>query len=278
MIKILKKDINLEGTLLSGQAFRINKELDCSFTVVIKDRVINIKEEGNYLVINSNLDDNLEEVCLNYLDLNRDYKTVNERIIKRDKSIVNVVKFNKGYKILKQDRFEMLISYIISQNNNVKRISKSVEYLSQKYGTKVEFRGNDYYLFPTYSQLRDVTTEDLRKSGIGFRDKYVINALNKLKNEPNYLDKLSNLTSEKALKRLMEIKGIGLKVASCILLFGYSRFDVYPIDTWVKKNVSKRLNIPENSCLISKYMRDLYGEYAGLVIQYLFNYERNNTL
>lgn len=274
-MKILKENINLENTLMNGQVFRVTKEDDSSYTIVINDRVINIKDDDNYLVINSNKLDNLESVIKEYFDLNRDYESINKSLLDKDITLKEVISFNHGHKVLRQDKFEMFISYIISQNNNVKRISNTINYLSKKYGTKVNFNDNDYYLFPTYAQIKNITLEELRLSGVGFRDKYIINALNVIKDNPNFLSELDNMETVNALNELMKIKGIGKKVASCILLFGYGRFDVFPIDTWVRKYVSKIIGIKDDINVISEYMSSKYGKYSGLVIQYFYNFERN---
>lgn len=275
MIKLNKKDINLYDTFFSGQTFRMTLESDDSITVILNDRVVNIKEVGNYLIIDSNKMTNLKIKIIDYLDLERDYQSINEQIIKKDNKLKKDISYCNGYKILKQDKFEMFITYIISQNNNIKRITNIVNNLSFLYGEKVKYKNKDYYLFPTYDKLKDLTKEDFRKLGLGFRDQYVINALDKIKENNNFLDNLDKLNTKDALKELMSIKGIGLKVASCIMLFAYSRFDTYPIDTWVRKYVSKNYNIKDDINVISNYMLETYGDYSGLVIQYFYHVERN---
>ena len=127
-MKIEVEDINIKEVLLSGACFRIIEESDGSFTNIIKDRIVNIKQEGNTLIIKANNYDNLKEIILEYFDLNRDYKKINLELSK-DEIMKEIVKSCNNYRILNQDSFEMCISYIISQNNNVKRISKSIEKL-----------------------------------------------------------------------------------------------------------------------------------------------------
>ena len=275
MIKINKKDINLYDTIFSGQTFRMTLENDNSITIVLFDRVVNIKEVGNYLIIDSNKMLNLKSFITEYLDLNRNYNEINKYIISIDDNLKKEIKKCEGYKILKQNKFEMYITYIISQNNNVKRITSIVNKMSQKYGEKVIFRNKEYYLFPTYENLKDLTKEDFRNLGLGFRDEYLVNALNKIKENNKFLDDLDKLSTESAIRELMSIKGIGLKVASCIMLFGYSRLDTFPIDTWVRKYVSKNYNINDDIKVISKFMKNKYNQYSGLVIQYFYHTERN---
>ena len=275
-MKIEKRNINLYDTLFSGQCFRMTKENDGSYTVIIHDRVINIKEENDYLLIDSSNNDNLEEVVVNYLDLNRDYNKINKELSKKSIFKENI-KLVDGYRILKQDKFEMYISYIISQNNRVSKIMNSIELLSKKYGKKITYKNKDYYLFPTYEELKDIKVDDLKDIKVGFRDKYIIDALNRLNEDKSFLDRLETMPTEDALKELTKVKGIGTKVASCILLFAYQRFDSYPLDTWARSYISEKYNIKDNLNAIMKTMKEEFGSYSGLAIQYFFHINRNKT-
>lgn len=265
------KNINIKEILFSGSCFRAKLESDGSITNIIKDRVVNLKQEDNKIIVKSNNLNNIEEILYDYFDLNRDYDLINKELIKKDKSIKDMIDKCRNYRILNQDPFEMCISYIISQNNNVKRISKSINLLCEKYGKKVSFNNKDYYLFPKYSDLKDLTINDFRELGVGFRDKYLKDYLEHY-SELNDIDKLN---TNDALKCLMKVKGIGLKVASCILLFGYKRLDVFPIDTWVKHYMVDNYQIKDDMKDIKEYALSHFGEYSGLVIQYMFHSKRN---
>lgn len=269
-MRINKKDINLKDTLFSGQCFRVVEEIDNSFTLILEDRVINIKESEEFLEIESNKTENLEEVVIKYFDLERDYSKVNATLIKKDRSLKEIISYCEGYKILNQPDLEIIISFIISQNNSVRNISKSIEKLCLSYGEKVEFNGKEYSLFPTLEALKKLKEEDFKKFSVGFRAKYLVNAVEAIYKENRYLEDINSLTTEEALDKLMEIKGIGMKVASCILMFAYGRFDAFPIDTWVKKFYGS-----ENEKEIRKIAIQKYGEYSGLAIQYMFHYQRN---
>ncbi len=165
----------------------------------------------------------------------------------------------------------MCISYIISQNNNVKRISASINKLCELYGQKVYFNGKVYFLFPTYEKLKKLKADDLAELKIGFRDKYIIDFLNKY----DSFNDLDNLSTPDAFNKLLTVKGIGPKVASCILLFGYKRLDVFPIDTWVKQFVSSRYGVKDDFKTIKNLAMNKYGKYSGLAIQYMYHYNRN---
>ena len=271
MIKIEVKNLNVEDVLFSGACFRANKEQDGSITNILKDRVVNIKQDGNTLYIKSNNYDNLESIIKEYFDLNRDYESINNELILNNPSLNEMINKCKNYRILNQDPFEMGISYIISQNNNVKRISKIVEDICSSYGKKVLFEGKEYYLFPTYEEIKKLTIDDFNKFKVGFRSKYLVDYLKNYES----LKEIDKLNTKEALDKLMSIKGIGLKVASCILLFGYKKLDVFPIDTWVKQYMSKTYNIKEDIKEISLYAEKHFSPYQGLVIQYMFHVERN---
>ncbi len=264
-------NIDIESILLSGACFRVIKEEDGSFTNILKDRVINLKQENDYIIVNSSNMNNIEEVINNYFDLYEDYNKINNYLIEKCPSLKNVIDKCSKYRILNQDPFEMGISYIISQNNNVKRISKSINEISSKYGEKIVFNNKEYYLFPKYEVLKKLNSDDFREFGVGFRDKYIVNYLNEF---PNLKD-IDKLSTKEALDKLMSIKGIGLKVASCILLFGYHRFDVFPIDTWVKKYMVENYNIRDDVKEIEKFSKEHFDIYSGLVIQYMFHSQRN---
>lgn len=274
-MKIDKKDINLYDTLFSGQCFRMCLESDGSYTIVLSDRVVNIKEVGEYLEIDSNNMEDLDLVVRHYLDLDRDYDSINDILRLKCKPLNDNIVLCQGYKILNQSRFEMFITYIISQNNNVKRIIGSVDKLSKLYGKCVKFRNEDYYLFPTYEEMKDISLEELRSIGVGFRDSYIRNALDKISNDKDFLERVDFLSTDEALEMLTSIKGIGTKVASCILMFAYGRLDAFPVDTWVRHFVSDNFEVKDDIKSISNYMKNIFGEYSGLAIQYFYHIGRN---
>lgn len=276
MMKMLriKNNFDLKSTITCGQIFRFIIENDGSYTVIIKDRVINLKEDNDYIIVESNKEDNLEEIIYDFFDLNRDYDLIEKNILKLDKKLEDALVFSRGLKMIHQDPFETIIAYIISQNNRVPSITKALNLISSNYGEKVIFKDKEYYLFPSIDKLKTLSTLDFRNCKVGFRDKYLYEIMRNIENNILDINSIYNMNSEDALKYLITFKGIGNKVASCILLFAYQKFDVYPIDTWVKKFMKEDYNI-EGEQNIKKFTYNTYKEYSGLAIQYMFNYKRN---
>ena len=277
MIKIkIEKPFKLEDTITCGQIFRFFKMEDGSFDIILKDRVINVYEKNNYLYVSSNNEDDLKSVVMNYFDLDNDYSKINEYLLKQDKKLDDAINFSKGLMMIKQDPFETIMEYIISANNSVPSIASALNNIALKYGKKVMFNDKEYYLFPQYKALKDVKESDLRECKVGFRDKYLKAMIDKLNNNELDLDSFYNMDTKEALDKLMENIGIGPKVASCILLFAYQKYDVFPVDTWVKKVMKKEYNI-EGEKNIRAFASITYGKYSGIAIQYLFNYGRNSN-
>ena len=275
MIKIkINKPFKLDDTVCCGQIFRFFKQEDSSYDIVIKDRVINVYLKDNYLYVSSNNEEDLENVIINYFDLNTDYEKINDFLIKADSKLIPSIEFSSGLKMIRQDSFETIMAYIISANNSVNSIAASLNNIAKNYGKKVEFNNKEYYLFPTYEELKDVSISDYRNCKVGFRDKYLYEIVRKINNKEIILDEFYNLDTKTALEKLMENNGIGPKVASCILLFSYQKYDVFPIDTWVKKIMKSDYNI-EGEKNIREFAVKTYGKYSAIAIQYLFNYCRN---
>lgn len=277
MIKIeLKNNFNLDSTVTCGQIFRYYKLEDNSYDIILKDRVINVYKKDNYLIASSNNEDDLEIVVKNYFDLDNDYENINKYLLEKDSLLKDAIMFSCGLMMIRQDPFETLIEYIISANNGVPNITSALNNIATKYGKKVLFNKKEYYLFPSYKDLKDVTKEDFRECKVGFRDKYLESIVYKLNNNIINLDDFNKLDSNEAMDKLMKNNGIGPKVASCILLFAYQRYDVFPVDTWVKKIMESNYNIIGEKN-IREFASKTYGKYSALAIQYLFNYSRNKS-
>ena len=270
---------NLKDTLECGQCFRWKCIDNNVYVGVIQDRVVKLEEQEGILRVWSNETKDLKEVIFEYLDLNTDYLEIEESIRKIDKNINKAVDYSSGIHILNQPLFETIISYVISANNNIKRISKSVNDISKKYGKKVLFENEEYYLFPTLEEIKNVTIDDLLECGTGFRARYIKKDIELLNENIELLEVLKKSSTMDAKEILLKFQGIGPKVADCILLFSLKRKEVFPVDVWVKR-IMEKVYFKENTSLkeIEKYAKENFGQYAGIIQQHLFHNVREGNL
>ncbi|MBR5322923.1 MAG: DNA-3-methyladenine glycosylase 2 family protein [Clostridia bacterium] len=206
-----------------------------------------------------------EKFC-RYLALDEDYSLVDSDIMTRlngDVTIKEAIKYGSGIRILRQDRWEALCSFIISQNNNIPRIKKIIENMSREFGEKID---ETHYAFPTAEAIYNAGVDKIFELKTGFRAKYIYDAAEKVVSGKIDLFAIDKMTTDEALEYLMQIKGVGLKVASCALLFGFNKTDAFPVDVWVKRVLEKYY---PNGLDLSNL-----GNYAGMIQQYLFYYER----
>jgi len=271
------KDFKLKEILECGQCFRWKRQEDGSYIGVIKEGVIHIKELPEEVIFEGVVEGDFEKICCHYFDLERDYSKIKEEISKNDKNMQMAIHYGSGIRILNQNPWEMLISYIISAANNIPRISKTIETLSKKYGKEIEMGGEKFYLFPTPEELEKVTMEELRECNLGFRDKYVKKATQMVLEQTIQLNKIGSMNYENAKKYLMQIPGVGAKVADCILLFGFGKLEAFPVDTWIKKVMNELYTDSTNITKINHYATQKFGKYAGVAQQYLFYYARENN-
>ena len=267
-------NLDLDNTICCGQIFRYEKLEDDSYIVILKDRVVKLKYVDNKLYIDSNNMDNIENVIREYLDLDRDYISIIENIKECDNVLGKYLDKSIGLKMIKQDPIECIVSYIISQNNSVRNIKNSLDLISYKFGDKVIFLDKEYYLFPSIDKLSKISLEEFRECKVGFRDRYLVDIISDIVENRLNVNYIFEMNSEDSLRYLMSFRGIGMKVASCILLFAYGKYDVYPIDTWVKKYMDTNYRIKDEK-KIKKFCKEKYGKYSGLAIQYMFNGMRN---
>lgn len=267
-----------------GQCFRWDEEQDGNYTGIVKNNVINVKKVDNSIAFESLGADNLEELVIDYFDLNRDYEKIKDELSKIDEYLANSIKYGSGIRILNQDLWETIISFIISANNNIPRIKGIINRISQKYGTEIEWKGKKYYTFPTVENLAKATVENLRSLGLGFRDIRVYNTTHKILEKQVDLEKLhQEVDTKKVRDTLLTLDGVGPKVADCILLFStLKRFDVFPIDVWVRRvmnelYIKKEDETKVNKKDIEKLAKEKYGNLEGIAQQYLFYWKRDTA-
>lgn len=264
-----------------GQCFRFNKQEDESYTGVVGNNVINVKKVDNEVHIKSVGQDNLEELVVNYFDLNRDYEQIKDKLSKIDENMQKSISYGKGIRILNQDLWETIISFIISANNNIPRIKGIIDRMSERYGKKIIFEGKEYYTFPTIDGLSKASVENLRALGLGFRDVRVYETTKMIKNKEVDLEQLKNEKDfNKVRNTLLTLPGVGPKVADCILLFStLKRWEAFPIDVWVRRVMNELyIKNPDETKVkkeeIEKIAYEKFGNLAGIAQQYLFYWKR----
>lgn len=263
-----------------GQAFRWYEEEDGSFTFVTHGIVANAKKVGDEIILKGVDEKSFEEIFYDYFDLSRDYKIVMEELSK-DEVMKRATEYGKGIRILNQDKFETIISFIISANNQIPRIQKAIEKISEMYGDYLgEDENRKYYSFPSPYQLALAKPEDLREfARVGFRDKRIVEASKLIASGQVDINKIQDMDLEDARKELQILPGVGPKVADCILLFAFDRKESFPVDVWIKR-VMEELYLKEVTpkSKIAMRGREVFGKNAGFANQYLFYYGRENKL
>lgn len=282
------KSFKVKDVFDCGQCFRWNEQADGSYTGIFENNVLNVKQEldedGYKITISGICDGNIEEVSKKYFDLDRNYEEIKSSLSSIDEYLAESIKYGEGIRILNQDLWEMIISFIVSANNNIPRIKGIIDRMSQKYGNKIGFRGQDYYTFPTVEALSTASIEDLRELGLGFRDKYIFETTKKIKSGEVSLEEMkTEKDTTKVRNKLLTLSGVGPKVADCVLLFStLKRFDVFPIDVWVRR-VMNDLYIHNhdetkvNKKEIEQLAKAKFGELEGIAQQYLFYWKRENN-
>lgn len=266
-----------------GQCFRWNRVDDKNYIGVIKGAVVNVKQENNKLVFTGKSRKNFKDTIRYYFDLDTNYSEYKDKLSKIDDYMKESIKFGNGIRILKQDLWECIISFIISANNNIPRIKKIIERICEKYGKQIEFDGKVYYEFPTPEELSKASIEDLRALGTGFRDKRIYNTTKLILNREIDLEKISTLKSTEEMRcELLKLDGVGPKVADCILLFGLKRLDVFPIDVWVRRvmndlYIHNEIEEKVNKTELQKIAEEKFGNLKGMAQQYLFYWKREEN-
>ncbi len=258
-------DFSLKDTLDCGQCFRWDEMPDSSFSGVVGSHFVNISQDGDTLFFKNCTKDIVEKVWIPYFDLDCDYGAIREKI-SENPILAKAAQYAPGIRILKQDPWEALCSFILSQNNNIKRIKGIVRTLCREFGEALPC---GEYTFPSYSILAHKSVEDLSVLRAGFRAKYVLDAARRVNDALIDLDALQTAPVDEARKALMEIHGVGPKVAECSLLYGFYRLECFPVDVWIRRALDE---------LFDGKMPECAKEYAGIAQQYLFHYVRTSDV
>ncbi len=272
---------NLKDIFECGQCFRWNEEDDGSYTGIFSNNVMNVKRIDNGIFFKGICEDDIVNTVIDYFDLERDYEQIKSILSKVDQNMEESIKYGEGIRIVNQDLWETIISFIISANNNIPRIKGIIERLSKKYGRKIEFNNKEYYTFPTAEELKDVSVEEYRDLGLGFRDIRLYETTNMILNKEIDISNLHKIKdTNKVRDELLKLSGVGPKVADCILLFStLKRFDVFPIDVWVRRVMNDLYIHKEDEKSIDKkeilnLAQEKFGNLEGIAQQYLFYWRR----
>ena len=259
-----------------GQCFRWLRQEDGSYTGVVQGKVINVKKENDLIILDNTNKEDFENIWFDYFDLGRNYTEIKNKLKVMDEYLEKATEFGEGIRILQQDGWEMLISFIISANNRIPMIQRAINNLSERYGKYIgEYNGKKYYAFPTPEDLKNVSVEDIRACQTGFRDKYIKSVVDYVNDNKEDVLSYRKLNTNECVKELVKFNGVGPKVADCIALFGMQKYDTFPVDVWVKR-VMEEFYVEDNLSLpkIRKFALEKFGDLAGFAQQYLFYYAR----
>lgn len=272
------KNFELKDVFDCGQCFRWNRTEDGSYIGIAYDRVIEVSKIGNDLIINNTDKEEFNQLWLEYFDLNRNYDEIKQELSK-DPLLEKAVQFGNGIRILKQEPFELLISFIISSNNRIPMIKRAIDTISRKWGNKIIYKDKEYYTFPEIDKLYGKTIEDLESCSVGFRAKYIVDTCSRVFNEKNLLDGILVCDDDVCHNELQNFSGVGPKVADCIMLFSMQKYSAFPVDVWVKRAMMHFYVAPNVSLKkIREFGRNKFGSLSGFAQQYLFYYARENKI
>ena len=267
------EDFDLKHIFDCGQCFRFRQTGINEYTGTAHGHVLTVSHENDVITFKNTDMSVFNSVWYDYFDFGKDYKQIKNHL-SGDECMNRAIDEGYGIRILRQDLFETIISFIISQSNNIPRIKKIIETLCINFGEKLEYNGENYYTFPTPDAIAD---SDISILHAGYRDKYITDAAKTVLHNPGILKELKEADTLTAKKILMSMNGIGNKVSDCILLFGLGKTDSFPVDVWMKRIMEqlyfkKQCSVPE----ISAYASERFGEYSGYAQQYLFFYALNH--
>lgn len=258
-------DFDLAQTLECGQCFRWEKTEDGAFRGMVNGKAISIREDidAKAIVLEGVSPKDFSTIWADYFDLDFDYAGARAQLCQAHPGLTPMAEFAPGIRLLRQDPWEALCSFILSQNNNIPRIKGIVQRLCEHFGQRTQ----DGFLFPTPERMAALTVEDLAPLRSGFRAKYLLSAAQLVSAGQVDLEALRVMPMEEARASLMQIVGVGPKVAECALLYGLHRLEAFPMDVWMKRAME---------ALFPGYRSEDFGEYAGIAQQYIFHYSRSN--
>ena len=271
------EDFDLSQTFDCGQCFRWEKDGDAYFGVAY-GMPLKISQNGDTVTLFNTTRDDWDKVWKTYFDMERDYGEIKKRL-GTDSVMRHAISFGEGIRLLNQEPFECLISFIISASNNIPRIKKIIDSLCSNFGEKITYMGKNFYTFPTAEKIASLSLSDLGIIKAGFRDKYILNTAKAVKLGQIDLECLKCASFEYAKTELLKLSGVGNKVAECVLLFSLEKYGSFPVDVWIKRIMEYcYFNGEQDKEVISAFAEEKFGELCGFAQQYLFFWARENKI
>lgn len=276
MITCTLADTDINQIAKSGQCFRMREVSDrerftdspCEYEMIAQDKILRVGQSGNSFSFACSHEE-FEKFWRDYFDLSTDYSEIKRLADAEDVFLNKAIEFGAGIRILRQDLWEMIVTFIISQQNNIPRIAKCIDNICRRYGRELANPyGGVYYSFPTADVLAKLEEDALMECNLGYRSKYVVRVAKEVAEGKLNLEELRAMNYQDARKRLLGLYGVGVKVADCISLFGLHFIDAFPVDTHIKQIIEREY--PDGFPL------ERYDGYAGIIQQYIFYYEINN--
>ncbi len=270
------RDFLLSQTLECGQCFHFVKAGEEEYYISAMGRCLHIKQTGDDLTFFNTTEEEYGSVWEDYFDLARDYGAIKDALLEKDDALRPAIEAMWGVRILNQDFFETLISFIISQNQQIPRIKRIVAGISCNYGDALD---NDMYSFPDAERILAAGVDGIRGCKAGFRSPYIIDACEKYMAGAVDRDKLMAADYAGCVENLKQIKGVGDKVANCVALFSLGKRNAFPVDVWIKR-IMESIYFGEETAIsaIQALAEDKYGEYGGYAQQYLFYFAKTNEI
>lgn len=290
------KSFNLEQTLECGQCFRWEKVSENNYIGVAFGRVLEAVQENDVITFYNTNEQDFKNIWLKYFSLDRDYTEIKTQL-SEDPTLREAIEYGSGIRVLNQEPFEMVISFIISARNSVPMISKTVNEISKRWGAKLEYKGKEYFAFPSKEVLAAITIEEMKDAGGSFRSRYIVDTSDKITkceeikagkllmdDQDEFLklydlERIISLDDDECHKALQNYSGIGSKVADCIMLFSMGKTSAFPVDRWVQRAMMHFYNAGDLSLpKIRVFGRDRFGKFAGAAQQYLFYYTKEKGI
>ncbi len=273
-------DFSVAQTLECGQCFHFVKLNEDDYVLSAYGKMLHITQNGDEIILHDTSRKDFDDIWYNYFDLGNDYGEIKRQLLEKDDKLKEAIETMWGVRILKQEFFETLISFIISQNKQIPHIKKIVADISRTKGKLLgEVNGVSVYAFPPAEEIKDITEEELKELKTGFRAPYIMDAIKKINSGEVSEAALSQMNNEEVMSSLCSIKGVGEKIGNCVMLFGLCRRDAFPIDVWIKR-IMEYLYFGKETKKedIRDFAAKQFGELGGYAQQYLFYYGRDKKL